>query len=150
MKLYIDIVSRRRLDKAFGRPAALFASRHLRRLRTGQPGNDLYELPISVLPGLRLPLHSTFSFHFPAPARRLAYASVARARDSVFLLHAIDGTDYPKADALSAKVLPLRLPLGRRIELVREALERLPSPLTTASGLRVHRPESVPTSRVLP
>jgi peptidoglycan/xylan/chitin deacetylase (PgdA/CDA1 family) len=150
MKLYIDVVSRRRLDKTFGRPAAFLASRHLRRLRTDPPDHVLYELPISVFPGLRLPLHSTFAFHFPAPARRLAYTSIARARDSVFLFHAIDGTDYPKADALSAKVLPLRLPLRRRVELIREALARLQAPETTASALRVRKPESVPTSRVLP
>jgi peptidoglycan/xylan/chitin deacetylase (PgdA/CDA1 family) len=150
IKLYIDVVSRRRLDKTFGRPATVLASRHLRRLRAGPRGNVLYELPISVFPGLRLPLHSTFSFHFPARVRRAAYGSVARGRDSVFLLHAIDGTDYPAADALSAKVLPLRLTLDHRIELVREVLERLEAPVTTASALRARRPESVPSSRILP
>ena len=44
MKLYIQIVSRRRLDKSFGRPRAAVASRRLRRLHAGE-GRTLNGFP---------------------------------------------------------------------------------------------------------
>ncbi len=149
MKLYIQIVSRRRLDKSFGRPRAAVASRRLRRLHAGE-GRTLYELPISVLPLLRLPVHSTFAFQLPAAIRSAVYASIASSPDAVFLFHAVDGTSYPSKDALSARVVPLRMPLKRRLALVREALSRFATSTTTAEHLAGLDARSIPVSRLLP
>lgn len=149
MKLYIEISARKRLDKAMGRPRAAFASRNLRRLRAGA-GQTIFELPVSVLPLVRLPVHSTFAFQLPDPIRSAVYALLAAAPDSVFLFHAIDGTAYPSSDRLSRRVLPLRLPLERRLSLVREAIARLPAGATTAAVLAARNPGAVPVSRLLP
>jgi peptidoglycan/xylan/chitin deacetylase (PgdA/CDA1 family) len=149
MKLYLDVLSRRRLDKALGIPRAAVASRRLRRLRS-ETEKPLYELPVSVLPWLRLPVHSTFAFQLPPVLRRAAYRSIAAAPDPVFLFHAIDGTDYPARDGLSSRVLPLRLPLEHRLALVREALERFPASATTRATLAARDAASTPVSRLLP
>jgi hypothetical protein len=149
MKLYIEISARKRLDKPMGRPRAAFASRRLRRLQAGA-GRTIYELPVSVLPLARLPIHSTFAFQLPDRLRSAVYTSLAGAPDSVFLFHAIDGSAYPASDRLSRRVVPLRLPLERRLLLIGEALARMPASATTADVLASRNASAVPVSRLLP
>lgn len=149
MKLYLELSARKRLDKAMGRPRAAVASRRLRRLRAGA-GRTIFELPISVLPLVRLPVHSTFAFQLPDRLRSAVYTSLVAAPDAVFLFHAIDGAAYPSRDRLSRRVVPLRLSLDRRTVLIREALARLPAPATTADILASRDSTFVPVSRLLP
>ncbi len=147
--LYLRLRSRGGTEKVIGTPRAALASRTIRRIRA--TNGFLYELPVSVLPLARLPVHSTFAFRLPAPLRRAAYGAVGRSDEGVYLFHAVDGYDYPDDDELRRLVVPLRQTQARRLALVRETVAALgvPGNATTAEHLRDLDPSRVPISRVL-
>jgi hypothetical protein len=152
MKPYIRVSAGRSIDKQFGTPRSPFASQRLRRIAVdGASSGFLYELPVSVLPLLRLPIHSTFSFHLPDRVRRLLNATYGRRGEAVMLFHAVDAVDGVSSVDLSRRVPALRLPTERRLALIREALTttRGRAPMTTAERVRGLEPARVPRSRVL-
>lgn len=151
-KLYITLRSGRSIDKQFGTPRSPLASQRLRRLtQCARGGPWIYELPISVLPIVRLPIHSTFSFRLPLGAQRVVQAELLRRRDAVVLFHAIDAAGGIQDETLRSRVLPLRLNETRRITAIREALGALrgQAGVTTRDRLELLDPATVPFSRIL-
>jgi peptidoglycan-N-acetylglucosamine deacetylase len=151
-KLYVNMRSGARINKQFGTTRSPLASQRVRRLRIpDSAGHNLYELPISVLPILRFPIHSTFCFHLPRSFRRLAYATLSLRPDSVLLFHAIDAIGEVRSHTLRRSVLPLRLDIETRIDLIREALgiARNRALITTRDRLASLDPQEVPMSKIL-
>jgi peptidoglycan/xylan/chitin deacetylase (PgdA/CDA1 family) len=151
-KLYITLRSRRSIDKQFGTSRSPLVSQRLRRLTRGTiDGPWIYELPISVLPILRLPVHSTFSFQLPRTARRAVLGELLRRRDAVVLFHAVDAAGSIENETLRHRVLPLRLGEAQRIAAIREALSALRGQANVTTRDRLERldPATVPFSRML-
>jgi len=146
IKLYIRLAARQSIDKQFGTSRAGFASQAPRRI-----GDHLFELPVSVLPGLRVPIHSTFSFQLPAAGRQLINASLRLRREAVLLFHAIDAITDVSSVELRARVLPLRLPFERRVGSIRAAVEAVADRATTTTRERFEAaaPDDIARSRVL-
>ncbi len=96
------------------------------------PGGPLVEVPVTTLPGLRLPMHGTYlqhlADHSPAAARAYAAGALALCRhtstDVHLLLH---GTDFVGADdALDGAFLPgMRRPWRAKVALLDAVVERL-------------------------
>jgi peptidoglycan/xylan/chitin deacetylase (PgdA/CDA1 family) len=148
-KLYVRLRSGKAIDKQFGTPRSPLASQQLRRLQASG-GESIYELPVSVLPILRLPIHSTFSFQLPRRARRFINRELARRAHGVLLFHAIDAIGEISNEDLRRRVLPLRLELSDRVEAIRDALaEAGDVSRTTRDQLARVAPTSVRRSRVL-
>jgi peptidoglycan/xylan/chitin deacetylase (PgdA/CDA1 family) len=150
MKLYIRRAAGNAIDKQFGTPRSPFATQRPRRI-VAADGRFLFELPVSVLPVLRLPIHSTFSFQLPPLARRLTNATFARRRSGVMLFHAVDSVGAVAHETLRSRVLPLRLTHERRIASIREALAATAgrSTCTTREYFEELDPGAVPWSRIL-
>lgn len=144
IKLYIRLSAGRSIDKQFGTLRSALAAQTPRRLT-----ESLIELPISVFPGVRLPIHSTFSFQLPAAARRLVNSTLGLRRDGVLLFHAIDGLAEAGDATLTRRVLPLRLPLARRVASIREALASAGAPTsTTRERFSALERRAIPRSRL--
>jgi peptidoglycan-N-acetylglucosamine deacetylase len=146
IKLYIRAAAGRSIDKQFGTPRSPLVAQAPRRITA-----SLIELPISVFPGLRLPIHSTFSFQLPAIGRRFVNATFGLRREGVLLFHAIDALGTAGDVTLDRRVLPLRLPLERRLESIRDALAvvRGRSSQTTRERFADLGLASFPRSRIL-
>lgn len=149
MKLYVEVASRRRTEKAFGIPGATFAPRRIVRIDTAD--GPVLELPIAVLPLVRLPVHSTFGFRFGPAFRALAVASLRRSLDGVYLFHAVDAYSHAVDERLASRLVPLRLSGARRLELVRETVRALAGrgdATTTRRRLEQVDASAVPRSRL--
>lgn len=117
-------------DDAFGTRAAWRQPLHPHTWALA--GGALVEVPVTTLPGLRLPLHGTYlqhlADHSPAAARAYATCALALCRhtstDVHFLLH---GTDFIGADdALDTGFLPgMRRPWRAKVALLDVVVERL-------------------------
>lgn len=119
--------------KRYGRRGFVFASTNYGRFSAGDA--SLFELPISVCPWIRTPIHSTFIYSFGRGYFDLALKLIdwSPPRTVVYLLHAVDVVDfandlrYPAGD-----LLPARWSLTEKLELLERAIERLPRPFVTA------------------
>jgi peptidoglycan/xylan/chitin deacetylase (PgdA/CDA1 family) len=151
-KLYIRLRSGERIDKQFGTARSSLASQGVRRVTPSRSASGwLYELPVSVLPALRIPVHSTFSFQLPPSLRDAVYAVQARRQEQVFLFHAVDATGRVESELLRRRVLPLRLDATRRLEGIRRALALAEgrASITTREYLAGLDPSGVRRSRIL-
>ena len=98
----------------------------------------LWEVPMSVSRGLRLPIIGTFLFGAPKLVRQQLMREAKRRRDLVLEMHAIDLAD-PLIDgideAIVAKHAELRVPLADRIEAFDGLLEARGGGESIARGL---------------
>lgn len=93
-----------------GSPRALVAPTRPHRI------GRVFELPIQVLPGARLPLIGTsLALLGPGPSRLAARALVREPLVNLEL-HALDFLDAREVEALAAREPALRVPLARRLE----------------------------------
>jgi peptidoglycan/xylan/chitin deacetylase (PgdA/CDA1 family) len=94
--------------------------------RRGQA--PLVELPISVLPGLRLPIIGTALTTAPAPLRRALVAALCRAPVINLELHGLDLCDAEVDDVaveLRARQPDLGVPLGHKRTALGETLDEI-------------------------
>jgi peptidoglycan/xylan/chitin deacetylase (PgdA/CDA1 family) len=116
--------------KTFGRGRYLLAPRRPRLLRARTPEQhaSIVELPISVDPLTRLPIHSTFAYKFGAGMVVRALDGLRRAPGPhVYLFHAVDLLDYPAHGPLAQSVIPLQHSLAERLALVQTLLDAIVS-----------------------
>lgn len=124
MKHFLSSQGGKKVDKAFGKKRYLVASQNITRIPCPKKSDRfLYEVPISTLPFLRLPIHSTFIYLLGLGYADLTNFLLKRfARRSILLFHGIDALDYPAIGELNSKVIPLRWALSRRLELIERIL----------------------------
>jgi hypothetical protein len=130
MNRYLKSKSSTGTNKTFGRGRYIVAPRKPRtmRARTTSDPAGIVELPISVDPLTRLPIHSTFAYKFGLPMVLRALRSLRRERGPhVYLFHAVDLLDYPPDGPLARDVIPLQHTLQDRIGLVRALLSAIVS-----------------------
>jgi peptidoglycan/xylan/chitin deacetylase (PgdA/CDA1 family) len=109
-----------------GRPAVLGAPLTPYRPRTGEPYRrgdaPLWELPMAVTPGLRLPVIGTSLITAPAWLRRRLVAAALRTPFVNLELHGIDLADA-EADGLPPALIARQPDLRRPLEAKRAALD---------------------------
>ncbi len=108
-------------QKRFGRWWYLFAKRSPHALSP-----DCWEVPIATFPLIGLPVHSTFVFQWGQAYFDAAFGLSRVLRSHmVYLFHLIDLLDENAAGALNQHVATFKLPLARRLEIVRHVLEAI-------------------------
>lgn len=130
MNHYLKSKSSAGANKTFGRGRYLVAPRRPRtmRARTSNDPAGIVELPISVDPLTRLPIHSTFAYKFGVPMILRALRALRRERGPhVYLFHAVDLLDYPVGAPLARDVIPLQHTLHERIGIVTALLTAIVS-----------------------
>lgn len=86
MTSYAKIKSKKNKDKTFGRFKYFFSPTKSYKLK-----NDLLELPISVFPSLRTPIHSTFAFMLGSSYQKNIINLIKRKPSYfLYLFHALD------------------------------------------------------------
>jgi hypothetical protein len=119
MKCFALIQGGENRAKAFGLPRDIFSSTH------PYDRAGLVEQPISVLPLLRLPIHTTFLYAFGPWYRSLVFQYLeSKPKDLVYSFHAIDFADLPHREA-NFPIVPLRVKYTDRLQLVHDILQRL-------------------------
>ena len=118
----------------------MFTSRSVTRL-FGEKNKDrfIYEIPISVAPFLRTPIHSTFLYFFGTTYFKTMLSLLdAYSTHIVYLFHAVDALRLPHDEALERNVLPLRQTFERRtelIDLILYSLNELKRPFSTTEQM---------------
>ncbi len=128
MNWYLKSKSAAAAGKTFGRSRYLVAPRRpcLLRARTPEQRASIVELPISVDPLTRLPIHSTFAYKFGTGMVVRALDGLRRAAGPhVYLFHAVDLLDYPAHGPLAQSVIPLQRSLAARLALVQTLLDAI-------------------------
>ncbi|MFH0826044.1 MAG: polysaccharide deacetylase family protein [Pseudomonadota bacterium] len=115
-------------EKLFGQTRYLYASRRPRLLGSGMRNEQsLIEFPISVMPILRLPIHTTFAYLLGETYLSAGLSLLRLSRGPhVYLFHAVDLLDLPEeASYLRAYYPALRIPLNQRIRMISDILGRI-------------------------
>lgn len=124
MGAFIALRSGKAPDKVFGRRRFGFVSKNIARIHSRRdPERFLYEIPISSLPFVRTPVHSTFIFllgdrYFDL----LRWFFRQPNRDWVYMFHAVDTLDEAPFPELREKVAAFKWPLERRLKLFDDIL----------------------------
>jgi peptidoglycan/xylan/chitin deacetylase (PgdA/CDA1 family) len=107
-------------DKTFGRMRYIVAQRKLKIISPRKTKKILYELPISVMPILRLPTHSSFVYLLGENYLKLI-KKIYRLfpKNHVYLFHAIDFIDI---EDKSSPLPTLRLSFSKRMRLIENIL----------------------------
>ena len=126
MKAFITLKARSTVDKAFGRKRWALASQKIQRLNyKNDPHKLFYEIPISTMPFLRLPIHSTFIYLLGRRYLSIAEKLMKRFSDRyTCLFHAIDLLDC-SSNLLISKVPSLKWQYEDRLSLVSNMLDNL-------------------------
>jgi peptidoglycan/xylan/chitin deacetylase (PgdA/CDA1 family) len=150
---FIAMKTGRRLDKSFGRRRFAIVSQNITKIfsRTN-PEKFVYELPITSLPIVRMPVHSTFIYMLGQRYLAAIKATLPLVRRPiVYLFHAIDTIDETLYPNLRGKVPALSWPLSARAKLFEDLLTSLSSrQFVTATELVASlSPTSVARSKLL-
>lgn len=135
MNTYALIRGGKNRYKTFGRINYLFSKdlpSHIKYVSSA----EFLELPISILPILRLPIHTTFAYYFGSLYRKLILKYLkTKPKYVLYLLHAIDFVDLPQQK--NHPVIPLQYTFKQRIDFIKSILESLieanNAPLKTSS-----------------
>jgi hypothetical protein len=110
--------------KTFGRPNYFICPEQPYRIK-GVNNEQLLELPISILPIFRLPIHTTFAYFFGSEYRKLILRYLRSKPDyMLYLFHAIDFVDLPTQDK-NHPVIPLQFTFNERMNFIQKILETL-------------------------
>lgn len=126
-------------SKLFGRRHYPLLSRKPSMLTPRGAEHSLIELPVSVLPLLRIPMHPTFLYPFG-----MRYFDIMKhgyrfsPRYHTYLFHAIDFVDIPDTTTPNNPIIPLRWSWEKRKELIQHILLFL----NTLSGQPIETTES--------
>ena len=113
-------------EKSFSPLRNLFASSTMKR----RPNSPIWQIPISVIPFLRLPIHTTFIYQFGSAYGRLGLDMLSRMKGHhVYLFHAIDMLDYPDIAQFEGKVIAMRWSFEDRRRLIASILTKI-APMT--------------------
>ena len=124
MSVYAALIGRKNKNKSFGRSNDIFSSTRPYLLKSNA-GMLLEELPISVLPLLRTPVHTTFAYTLGSQYRTLVLNYIkSRPSYVMYLFHAIDFTDVPPS-AETDVVLPLRYTYVQRMDFAESVVRTL-------------------------
>jgi peptidoglycan-N-acetylglucosamine deacetylase len=153
MKPYIEIMSKKRLNKSFGRIRHLFASKEITRCVSLYSHGSLLECPITVSPLFRLPIHSTFIFLCGRSYFKTTFCLLKafKPQNIVYLFHGLD-TFEAKGLAHEQVVPTLRIPLEHRLNILREIIDqlmRIDQVATTESLLSFINPQSIRQFRAI-
>ena len=114
-------------EKTLGRSKCLFATRRVKKVfGSTQRDRFIYEIPVSVVPFFRTPIHSTFLYLFGRRYFKRALSLLdARSSEIVYLFHGVDGLDLQRDGVVERNVVPLRRTFEARVELIELILRSL-------------------------
>lgn len=122
MKAYTYMKGEKNRYKTFGRLNYILDRQHPYIFKGVHQNKKLLELPISVLPFIRLPMHTTFAYFLGAWYRKLILSYLkSRPKYMLYLLHAIDFADLKKHD----RVITLRYTFNQRLNFIKKILDIL-------------------------
>ncbi len=120
MSLYANLKKGENRNKTFGRTSYVIKGQNPHKLKNG-----LIEFPISILPILRLPIHTTFAYFFGKRYRNLIIKYFnTKPKYALYLFHAIDFVNLETSDK-NHPVIPLRIKFEKRISFLEETLNAL-------------------------
>jgi hypothetical protein len=123
-------------DTAYGRLSDVFATTSCFKMST--PAGSLLEMPISVFPWLRLPIHTTFVYRLGWKYLELALWAVRSQSPEtvIYLCHATDLLDFEREvkGGGHPALLASRWSLAERTRMLSAVVERLERPLVTATS----------------
>ncbi len=124
MKFYIQIKNKRGMIKIF-KVGKYLMNRHGPYILAGNNSrNQIWELPISVLPILTIPIHSTFVYFFGPVYKKITMMYLHSKKGYLlYLFHAIDFLEYPPTP--NHPIIPFRYSLEERIAFSSEVLKIL-------------------------
>src|SRR5258708_24450165 len=119
MSMYARMCGGENKEKMFGRGGDLFSK------ITPYKVDGIWELPVSVLPLLRFPIHTTFAYIFGSIYRRFIVQYLhAKPSYVLYVFHAIDFVDLPKKDG-NYPVVPLRYSFKERLQFANTIVDEL-------------------------
>ena len=125
MSMYAYIKGGENRHKTFGRLNYILDQEHPHIVKGLNPNNKLLELPISVLPILRLPMHTTFAYFLGSWYRKLILNYLkSKPKYMLYLFHAIDFVDLPM-HVNNHPIIPLRYSFNERINFLEDVLDIL-------------------------
>lgn len=120
MSVYANLQKGENRNKTFGRLSYI-----IKRQKPHTLKNDLIEFPISILPILRLPIHTTFAYFFGEIYQKLILRHVSKKRNYLlYLLHAIDFVDI-EIQKTNNPVLPLRTKFEERMKFIEKIIDSM-------------------------
>ena len=142
MSMYARVRGGENKDKSFGRSAYIFSPEQQHVICGIKPNEILPELPISVLPFLRLPIHTTFAYVFGEKYQELILRYLkSKPTYIVYVFHAIDFIDLPQQDS-NHPVVPLRYSFTYRMSFAEKIIQALVlangGPLKTSRDTLMH------------
>lgn len=125
MSAYARLAKGEIKNKSFGSIKDIYSKTKPYLLTNRKKTKNIYELPISVLPGFRLPVHTTFAYYFGEKYRQLILHYLSSKPTYVtYLMHAIDFVDLPPAAPKQA-VIPLRYPYKQREVFLKKVIKAM-------------------------
>jgi len=124
MTSYALLKGRENRHKTFGKTGYLLSPDKKHFVKGINSNEKLIELPISVLPFVRLPMHTTFAYFFGPFYRKLILNYLkSKPKYILYLFHAIDFIDLPVKKA--HPVIALRYTFKQRLKFIEEVLQIL-------------------------
>lgn len=123
MSAYAYLQGGENRHKTFGRTDYIVSRGTPYTIKGLSPNQKLLELPISVLPIVRLPIHTTFAYFFGEWYRQLILRYLKSKPDYVlYIFHAIDFVDLHQQQK-NHPVIPLRYTFNQRITFVQSIVD---------------------------
>ena len=149
MKTYFVLKNRSpaALRKRFGKLSDVLASGEIHSVPCPS-GSTILEIPLSTIPLLRMPFHTTFIYQFGEAYLALAQRMIRHRPPGhlIHLFHAADLFDFSKVIGVPAvnTILPAKWSLERKENLMRRMLSETPKTFTTATALTLNQLPKVP------
>ena len=125
MSSYALLKNKENKRKTFGKAGYLLSPEKKHFVKGVHFKEKLVELPISVLPFVRFPIHTTFAYYFGSFYRKLILNYLKSGPNyMLYLFHAIDFMDLPKKNK-NYPLIPLRYSLKERLAFIEGILEVL-------------------------
>lgn len=125
MSTYARVRGGENKSKSFGLSSYILSPRRPYIIRGLKSDETLRELPISILPFLRLPIHTTFAYAFGEKYQELIFRYIKSKPTYVtYLFHAIDFIDLPQRD-INYPLIPLRYSYKDRMNFAKKIIDAL-------------------------
>ncbi len=122
MAAFFLLKGNRNEEKSFSPLRNFFASSRMKR----HANSNIWRVPISVIPILRMPIHTTFIYQFGTAYGRFGLDMLSRTKGHhVYLFHAIDMLDHHDLAQFEGKVIPMRWPFENRRQLMASILTKI-------------------------
>jgi len=125
MSIYAYTRGESNKNKSFGRWIHILSPEYPYLIRGNKVNETITELPISVLPYLRLPIHTTFAYAFGQKYQNIIFKYIkSKPKYLVYLFHAIDFVDLPQQNS-NHQVVPLRYSFEYRMNYAEKIINAL-------------------------